>query len=165
MAREILEIAQAQYCPEGIGLVSTKAKSHVKPLDLPDGTSPKFVFRDGNFAEFTYAQQCLLDHIIDDDDCEALRYYHNLAIHFANQHNGDDDEDNHFEVFPQEVFRRSVRQGRIVLVANMIRWARAGLPLKQLVETTGVELKEQQLRYCYEGLSVNGTKRHKITHR
>lgn len=55
VAREILEIAQAQYCPEGSGLVSTKAKSYVKPLDFLSWSFPKFVFKDGKFAEFTYA--------------------------------------------------------------------------------------------------------------
>lgn len=106
-----------------------------------------------------------MDHTIDDDDCESLRYYYDLRIHFANQHKGGCDEDSHFEVFPQEAFRRAVRKGRIALVANMVRWAGAGLPPKQLVKTTGVELEEKQLRYHYDGLSVNGTKRHEITHR
>lgn len=199
VARNILEIAQAQFCPkekrraryrmqtsddsnseddspddedlqiyqelvdekftvEDIGLVSMQVKSRVKPLGLLEWEHSFFGSKDGKFDEFSCSRGSLLKHIINAGDREGLRYYWDLKLHFSGQQKDEDDEDNQAVTFPQWAFLQAIEKGHILLVSDMIKWAGAGLPLEQLVEKTGVELKDKP-RF-YQGLTVYGKKRY-----
>lgn len=151
------ELVGEQFTLEDIGLVSMQVKSRVKPLDLLDWNCSCFKFEGGRFEQFSYPESSLLKHIINAGDRKGLQYYHDLRLHFAGQHKGENDEDKQVVAFPQWAFLQAVEQGRTLLASDMIKWAGAGLPLEQLVKKTGVELKEKP-RY-YQGLTVYGKKR------
>lgn len=144
-----------QFTIDNVGQVSMQVKSRVKPLKMLEWTFPSLQSDDGN-DKFS-GDRSLLEHVISNDDRQGLRYYYDLTVYFSDKDDDKDDENNLFVAFPQSAFWSAVDQGRIGMLADMIKWAGAGLPLEELVKKTGVELKEIP-RY-YQGLTVYGRKR------
>lgn len=152
------EIVDEQFTVENIGLVSMQVKSRVTPLQMLNYEFSLFKFRNGQVEESSYPRACLLRHIINSNDRKGLKYYHDLVVQFAGQNKDEDDEDNHFAEFPQWAFWLVLQRNQIEMLADMIQWAGAGLPLEQLVKTTGTELREKPKHY--QGLTVYGKKRY-----
>ncbi|KAK7745490.1 hypothetical protein SLS53_002988 [Cytospora paraplurivora] len=150
------EIIDEQYTVENIGQVSLQVKSRIKPLDLLNWESLTYTLKDGN-KECLNSRDSLLAHVIRNNDRQGLQYYYDLVVAFAGQNEDADDEDERYIAFPQWSFTLAVEHGRSEMLAEMIRWSGAGLPLEDLVKTTGVELKEKP-KY-YQGLTVYGKKR------
>ncbi|KAI3401594.1 hypothetical protein diail_10195, partial [Diaporthe ilicicola] len=144
-----------QFTIDNIGQVSMQVKSRVKPLRMLEWAFPTLQSDDGK-DKFT-GSRCLLEHVISNDDRQGLKYYYDLTVFFSNKDGDKDDEDSLFVAFPQSAFWSAVDQGRIGILADMVKFAGAGLPLEELVKKTGVELKEKP-RY-YQGLTVYGKKR------
>lgn len=70
-----------------------------------------------------------------------------------------DDEVSRIYTFPDDkYFHDAIRHGRVELLGEIIKRTGAWLPLKRLVENTGLELKTKP-RY-YQGLTVYGKKRY-----
>lgn len=149
------QIVDEQFTIDNVGQVSMQVKSRVKPLTILNWTFPTLKSDDGD-DKFS-GSRCLLEHVISHDDRKGLKYYHDLTVYFSDQDQDKDDEDNTFVAFPQWAFWSAADQGRLGMLADMIQWAGAGLPLEELVKKTGVELKEKP-RY-YQGLTVYGKKR------
>lgn len=149
------QIVDDQFTIDNIGQVSMQVKSRTKPLKMLDWTFPNLRLDDGKYR-FSSGRS-LLEHVIRNDDRKGLKFYYDLTVYFSDRDEDKDDENNHFIAFPQSSFWSAVEQGRIGILADMIHWAGAGLPLEALVKKTGVELKEKP-RY-YQGLTVYGKKR------
>lgn len=149
------QIVDEQFTIDNIGQVSMQVKSRVKPLKMLEWAFPTLQLDDGKHGFF--GSRSLLEHIISNDDRKGLKYYYYLTVYFSERDEDKDDEKNHFVAFPQSAFWNAVEHGRIGILAEMIKWAGAGLPLEALVKKTGVELKEKP-RY-YQGLTVYGKKR------
>lgn len=149
------QIVDEQFTIENVGQVSMQVKSRIKPLKMLEWAFPTLQTDDGGHR---FTRDCtLLEHVISNDDREALKYYYDLTVYFSDRDEDKDDENNHFVAFPQSAFWSAVEKGRIGILADMIKWAGAGLPLEALVKKTGVELKEKP-KY-YQGLTVYGKKR------
>jgi ankyrin repeat protein len=147
-------IVDDQFTIDNVGQVSMQVKSRTKPLTMLGWAFPTLHLDDGKHR---FSGACsLLEHVISEDDRKGLKYYYDLAVYYSDRDEGGDDG-NHFVVFPQSAFWGAVEQGRIGILAAMIKWAGAGLPLEALVKKTGVELEEKP-RY-YQGLTVYGKKR------
>lgn len=149
------QIVDEQFTIDNIGQVSMQVKSRIKPLKMLEWTFPILQSDDGKYR-FSGGRS-LLEHVISNDDRKGLKYYYDLTVYFSERDEDKNDENNHFVAFPQSAFWSAVEQGRIGILADMIKWAGAGLPLEALVKNTGVELKEKP-RY-YQGLTVYGKKR------
>ncbi|KAK7719672.1 hypothetical protein SLS64_001851 [Diaporthe eres] len=149
------QIVDDQFTIENVGQVSMQVKSRVKPLKMLDWTFPTLQSDDGRHR-FT-GGRTLLEHVISNDDRKGLKYYYDLTVYFSDRDEDKDDESNHFVALPQSAFWSAAEKGRIGILADLIKWAGAGLPLEALVKKTGVELKEKP-RY-YQGLTVYGKKR------
>lgn len=148
------QIVDEQFTIDNIGQVSMQVKSRVKPLKMLEWTFPT-LHSEGGKDRF-YGRRSLLEHIIINDDRKGLKYYYDLTACFSGR-DEEENENNHLATFPQSAFWSAVEQGRVGLLADMIKWAGAGLPLEELVKKTGVELKEKP-KY-YQGLTVYGKKR------
>lgn len=149
------QIIDEQFTIDNIGQVSMQVRSRVKPLKMLDWVFPALCSENGK--DKFYGGRTILEHVICNDDRKGLKYYHDLTVYFSGRDEDKNDESNHFIAFPQSAFWSAVEQGRIGILADMIKWAGAGLPLEELVKKTGVELREKP-RY-YQGLTVYGKKR------
>lgn len=149
------EIVDEKFTVETIGQVSLQVKSRVKPVDILGYEFPVDVPGDCDTA-FSVSTGSLLKHVIRNNDHKGLQYYYHLTVAFAGQ-DKDDDEGERFVAFPQWAFWLAVENGRLEMLADMMKWAGAGLPLEKLVKKTGLELKE--VSKYYQGLTVYGKKR------
>lgn len=155
------EIVDEQFTIDNIGQVSMQVKSRVKPItmlnwlllipsDGGDWQSAESGASNGRFWEYAILW----------NDRKAFKFYYDLAIqyHAAPTGNGSDDEDDGPEPFSKWAFDLAIRCGRVEMLADMIKWEGAGLPLGQFVKKTGVELQAKP-RF-YQGLTVYGKKRY-----
>jgi ankyrin repeat protein len=149
------EVVDDQFTIDNVGQVSMQVKSRTKPLAMLGWAFPALRSDDGKHS---FSGGCsLLEHVISDDDRKGLKYYHDLTVYFSDRDECKEDENDQLVAFPQSAFWSAVDKGRIEILADMIKWAGAGLPLEALVKKTGVELRENP-RY-YQGLTVYGKKR------
>ncbi|ROV91315.1 hypothetical protein VSDG_07762 [Cytospora chrysosperma] len=150
------EIIDEQFTVENIGQVSLQVKSRIKPTDILGLEFPVYTLEEGK-TELSCSRGSLLKHVILNNDQKGLQYYYDLTVSFAARNKDEDEENGVFVAFPQWAFWLAVRKGRLEMLANMIKWGGAGLPLEKLVKKTGLELKE--IPKYYQGLSVYGKKR------
>ncbi|KAJ4414254.1 hypothetical protein N0V82_008036 [Gnomoniopsis sp. IMI 355080] len=150
------EIVDQQLTIENIGQASMLVKSRVKPLEMLDWDTHSVLIKDSKAEELSGSPDSLVRHAIANNDRKTLRFYYDLAVYFAAK-DKQADESNQFVVFTQGHFWLAVQYGRLEILADMIKWTGAGLPLEQLVQNTGVELKE--IPRSYQGLTVYGKKR------
>lgn len=157
------EIVDDQYTINNIGQVSMQVKSRVKPITMLNWN----LLVPSNYGDwlggeiFGDCKRCLLDHAIIANDRKAFNFYYDLATHHAAETKDDDENEVQFEPFSPFAFDLAVTNGRIEILADMIKWEGAGLPLGQFVKKTGVELQVKP-RY-YPGLTVYGKKRYFLT--
>lgn len=151
------EIVDQPSTIEDVGQVSMQVKSHVGPLKMLRWESSLIEIKDGQVEGFSDFRDSLLEHVIVNDDRKGLKYYHDLAVYFAAQDKKANDGIRS-DIFSQWDFQLAVQHGRLEILADMIRWTGAGLPLEALVEKTDVEL-EETIR-SYQGLTVYGNKRY-----
>lgn len=149
------EIIDEQFTVENIGQVSMQVRSRFRPLDLLGVEFPVYTENIGKTQ--LSCKGCLLKHVICNNDRKGLQYYYDLTVHFSGHHEDERDGGNPFVAFPPWAFWLAVEQGRLELLADMIKWAGAGLPLETLVKKTGLEVKE--VPKYYQGLTVYGKKR------
>lgn len=148
-------IVDDRFTVDNIGEVSMQVKSRTKPDTMLAWETCAVVSNDGNLPELT-TQEHFLTHAIKNDDRKALKYYFDLTTHFASQ-DKDNKAGSQAQAFPQWAFLLALERGSTEMLADMVSWAGAGLPLEQLVKKTGVELKN--IPTSYPGLTVYGKKR------
>jgi hypothetical protein len=146
------EILAERTTIDNVGRISMKIKSKTKPLEVLNWSC--LMYREG--LDRT-RRQSLWETVIQHNDLKGLKYLLGLGELYAAQTLDADDEPAHFFSFPYDAFHAAIDQGRTELLAEIIRRTGAGLPLDQLVQSSGVELKEKP-RY-YQGLTVYGKKR------
>lgn len=147
-----VEIVDQRVTIENVGQVSMKVKSKTKPLEVLDWICPEY--RAGKQG---YPVRSVLMSVVHNNDLKGLKFLLDLGEHHAAQKLETDDEPAHLFSFPDKAFESAVRHGRIELLTEIIRRTGAGLPLDQLVKSSGLELA-QKPRY-YQGLTVYGKKR------
>lgn len=151
------EIVDQPSTIENVGQVSMRVKSHVRPLEMLRWESSLIEIKDGKVMGFLESRNSLLGHAIVNNDRRGLKHYHDLAVQFAAQ-DKEADDGIRSNIFSQEDFWLAVQHGRLEMLADMIRWTGAGLPLEELVEKTNFELEETTR--SYQGLTVYGNKRY-----
>lgn len=146
-----------QVTIENIGQVSMQVKSHVKPQAFMGWETPTFTFHDGKVGETTDEKISPLNFAIKKNDQKLVKFLLDLEVHYASLKFDKDDEPTKFVPFPHQAFLYAIAQGRTEILAYIIKRTGAGLPLDELVKTSGVEIQEKP-RY-YQGLTVYGKKR------
>jgi ankyrin repeat protein len=154
-----------QFTIDDIGEISTLVKSDVSPLkalhqihrihqfckDEPNEAEP-FLKRNAFYPP------TLLGYAIHTDNLELLTALLDAGDKY--QHIGDEDEEDANRtantLSPAE-FKYAIALGRVKLLSEVIKRTGSGLPLDDLVQKSGVEIKETP-KY-YTGLSIRGTKR------
>ncbi|EON97988.1 putative ankyrin repeat protein [Phaeoacremonium minimum UCRPA7] len=142
---------------ENIGQVSMQVKSHIKPQAFMAWETPTFTFRDGKVEETDDKKLSPLNFAIKNNDQRLVKFLLDLEVHYASLKFDKDDEPTKFVPFPDQAFLYAIGQGRTEILAYIIKRTGAGIPLEELVKTSGVEIKEKP-RY-YQGLTVYGKKR------
>ncbi|TKX26280.1 ankyrin repeat-containing protein 4 [Elsinoe australis] len=95
---------------------------------------------------------------IHDDDHEMLTWLLDLGQKYTKVMSMISEDSSQIFVFPEHLFLRAITLSRISLLELIIQRTGAGIPLDALVETSGVEVKNEAPKY-YQGLSVHGQKR------
>ncbi|KAI1288909.1 ankyrin repeat protein [Xylaria venustula] len=150
------EIINDQFTIDNIGQVSMQVKSHVLPSNLISRFAPTFV-RKGDQAEKTdFDSKNLLTFAMAQNDSHLFTFLLDMHTRFANNPRGED-EANKFYTFPDIEFEHAIRMGRTNMLAEVIQRFGAGVPLEELVKTTGTQMIVKP-RY-YQGLTVYGRKR------
>ncbi|KAI0111527.1 ankyrin [Daldinia grandis] len=154
---EIYEkIIDDKFTIENIGQISMQVKSQTTASALLGWATPTRILRDGSLTGSIYRQTPLFA-AIDQNDAKAFNFLIDLNIYFASKEPADEDVSSRFYKFPQDLFENALRLGRTDMLANVIKRTGAGIPIDDLVNSTGAELKVKP-RY-YQGLSVYGKKR------
>ncbi|KUI66211.1 hypothetical protein VM1G_01603 [Cytospora mali] len=151
------EIIDEKYTVEDIGRVSLQVQSRVKPFDILGSEFPIYTLKDDK-TDFSCSKGHLLRHVILNNDRKGIQYYYDLALSLAGQNKGEGEgEAERLITFPQWAFQLAIKKGRLEMLADMIKWGGAGLPVANLVKNTGFEPKERS--QYYQGLTVYGQKR------
>lgn len=146
------EIVDDQFTIENVGQVSMKVMSDVKPQEFMNWSVPEIV--NGKMGKM----RSLLSAVIAKKDLKDLNFLLDLGEYFSSQKiDPEDGAGRKFYTFPDVDFEFAVKQGCVDLLPEIIRRTGAGLPLEELVKSTGLEIQEKP-RY-YQGLTVYGRKR------
>ncbi|KAK3356243.1 hypothetical protein B0H65DRAFT_72260 [Neurospora tetraspora] len=160
--RIVGETVDDQFTIDTIGQVSMQVKSHTLPVNLLKGRTATSVWGGGRWGN----RQVLINgedtwdpltYAVTNNDLKLLKFVLDMGEHFGSLQLDPATEPPKFFSVPDGVFAYAIGEGRIEVMAELIRRTGAGLPLEHLVEGSGLELKEQP-RY-YQGLSVYGKKR------
>ncbi|KAI2783473.1 ankyrin [Daldinia loculata] len=154
---EIYEkIIDDKFTIENVGQISMQVKSQTTASALLNWPTPTRILRDGSLTGSTHRQTPLFA-AIDQNDAKAFNFLIDMHIYFASKEPVGEDESSRFYKFPQDLFENALRLGRTDMLASVIKRTGAGIPIDDLVNNTGAELKVKP-RY-YQGLSVYGKKR------
>ncbi|KAI1660959.1 ankyrin [Daldinia decipiens] len=154
---EIYEkIIDDKFTIEDVGQVSMQVKSQTTASALLNWATPTRILRNGSLTWSTHRRTPLFA-AIEQNDAKAFNFLIDLNIYFASKEPVGEDESSRFYKFPQDLFENALRLGRTDMLASVIKRTGAGIPIDDLVNRTGAELKVKP-RY-YQGLSVYGKKR------
>ncbi|TPX15381.1 uncharacterized protein E0L32_004361 [Thyridium curvatum] len=142
---------------ENVGEVVMQVKSRTKPLEMLSWGCPSFTVRDGKVENLHFGSYSLFRAVIQRNDHAGLKFLLDTGAHYTAQKLDQDDEPNRIFAFPQLDFDYAIEEGRVEMLAEIIKRTGAGLPLEDLVKRSGVEIKDKP-RY-YQGLTVYGKKR------
>ncbi|RYP54832.1 hypothetical protein DL768_000396 [Monosporascus sp. mg162] len=151
------EIVKDQLTIYNIGQVSTQVKSDVSATALINRMVPTFVMLPDGTVKRNKGSQNLLTFAMTENDTERFKFLVEVGIHYASQTPEFEEGTSRFFTFSEEQFCGAVKLGRTDMLADMIKRTGAGMPLEDLVEKSGVEMKVKP-RY-YQGLTVYGKKR------
>lgn len=149
-------IVGRQSTIDDIGQVSMKVQSRTKPQAMIGWTNPLRGRLNCLLPVSDKANMFWVD-VITKNDMQGLKFLLDMFELYSAQKLDPDDQVSDFYYFPDNEFKLAVQLGRVELLREIIRRTGAGLPLKQLVRKTGLELKEKP--EYYQGLTVYGKKR------
>ncbi|KAI1467469.1 ankyrin [Daldinia caldariorum] len=150
------KIIDDKFTIEDVGQVSMQVKSETLATQLLNWSAPSFICRGGAFVGSINPQVPLFT-AVKDNDMKAFNFLLDLNIYFASREPVGEDESSRFFTFPQNLFEYALGLGRTEMLATVVKRVGAGIPIDELVKTTGEEPKAKP-RY-YQGLSVYGKKR------
>ena len=146
-------IVGGDFTDDNIGQVSMKVNSRTKPLEILEWNC-RGLCSDGSLGNVASP----LLYVIKNNEMRGLEVLLELAERHSSKKLELGDEPSSFYTFPDDAFTKAVQLGRIELLIEIIKRTGAGLPLEQLVQGSGIELKEKP-RF-YQGLTVYGKKRY-----
>ncbi|TVY16658.1 Uncharacterized protein LARI1_G004592 [Lachnellula arida] len=148
------ELISDKFTVDNLGEVSNVVKSYVLPLTMIEWKCPSQRFAD-NYAGFESRWNLLAD-AVDSDDMDLLKFMLDLG---AEQQalRAEEPEDRKAYTIDTDVFQQAIQRGRTAMLAEMIKATGVGIPLNDLIQKSGVEIKHKP-KY-YQGLSVGGKKR------
>lgn len=160
------EIVDDEFTIENIGEVSLQVKSKITPLQLLEWTCPvSHLLGPGvslpkphsvtTKSETPYMS--LFAYAILADNLELLKFLMHLGEEYTRSGDGETTSSPRFFSFPIDDFHLAISHGRIQHIAEIMNRSGAGLPLEDLLKSSGVQIKEKP-KY-YQGLSVHGRKR------
>ncbi|KAK5014320.1 hypothetical protein LTR39_003212, partial [Cryomyces antarcticus] len=157
------ELVDDKFTIDNIGEVSSQVKSNITPIQLMGWfcrVSPLLDEDSPREKELANASN-LMQYAIAFDNIELLRLLLDLSIEYTARNAS---LDNHPKVFSflNQDFDFAIRLGRTHMLAEIIKRTGAGVPLKDFVKKSGVQVVEKP-KY-YQGLSVHGKKRKDWAH-
>ncbi|KAF2093581.1 ankyrin repeat protein [Rhizodiscina lignyota] len=157
------EIIDERFTIDNIGEVATQVKSRVKPQSMMTWgpNISHFVEMSGSskLADHyaTKLNHSMFDFAVILDDLEMFKWLLELYSKHAKLTGGDGDFLKDFAHTSNGAFLFALRLGHTRILAELIKHTGAGIPLEELVEKSGVEVKRKP-KY-YQGLTVYGKKR------
>ncbi|KAK7614422.1 ankyrin repeat protein [Phyllosticta paracitricarpa] len=166
-----VKILDDQFTIENVGEVATAVRSHTSPLEFFEWAYNVFEVQlddDGTYSlglkshpasgEWSRAGVLgLLQYAIFKDDLNLLKTLLAWGNEYAKQYQKVEDGEQRFFRVDEADLTFAIRNGRTRCLAEIIKKTGSGIPLEELVKTSGVEVTEKP-KY-YQGLSVHGTKR------
>lgn len=148
------ELVSDKYTIDNLGQISDVVKSDVAPLTMMEW--PCYTHWFSGLEKENDNYYTILGHAVVMNDMGLFKFIVQIG---AEQQAllAEEDDDQKSYTIPRDIFQKAIKLGRTDLLAEMIRLTGVGIPLNELVKTSGVELKTKP-RY-YQGLTVGGRKR------
>ena len=101
-------------------------------------------------------QTSILEFAVRNDDMDLFKFMIELGSEQQALLAEEEDDQKSYSL-GRDVFQEAIKLGRTEMIAYMIKTTGVGIPLNELIKTSGVELKTKP-KY-YQGLTVGGKKR------
>ncbi|KAH8602501.1 hypothetical protein B0O99DRAFT_606743 [Bisporella sp. PMI_857] len=150
------ELISDKYTVDNLGEVASVVKSDVMPLAMIAWSCATQYFLLSEEVKHEYSRSTILEHAVVTDDMKLLKFMIQLGQEQQIRLAREDDAQRCYTI-QRDVFLRAIKLGRTHMLAEMIRSTGVGIPLNQLIKSSGIELKMKP-RY-YQGLTVGGKKR------
>jgi ankyrin repeat protein len=149
------ELVSEKFTVDNLGEVSNIVKSDVLPLTMIEWSCMAKRFLDPSKHDLTY-RDTILEHAVQTNDMPLFKFIMELG---AEQEAlvAEEEDDQKCYTVSSSVFHYAIKLGRTAILAEMIKASGVGIPLNQLITSSGIEIKTKP-RY-YQGLSVGGKKR------
>jgi hypothetical protein len=147
------QIVSDAFTIENVAAVSNSVKSQVSPLSMIQWTCKANWFRNDDEDDLG-TSVTLMNYAIRADDMLTLKFLLKLGAEQTALAAGDEPT---IYAVPNTYFHQAIRLGRTSMLSELVTFTGVGLPFKELVKTSGVEIKETP-KY-YQGLNVGGKKR------
>ncbi|KFY37783.1 hypothetical protein V495_06954 [Pseudogymnoascus sp. VKM F-4514 (FW-929)] len=150
------ELVDEVFTIDNVAALSTVIKSRVKPMEMLQWhCSARWFIEGKEKPEDDIQAQRLVQHAIVDNDIKLLGFLFQIAeeqaVHFPNE------PVSPIVTLTQDSFDHAIRLGRTSILGEMIKRTGVGIPLDDLVKTSGIKLPEEKPEY-YQGLNVGGKK-------
>jgi len=149
------ELVSDKFTVDDLGEVSNVVKSDVLPMTMIEWPCASKRFLEDKTRGLDF-QSSLLEHAVSSNDMELLKFM--VALGTEQQGRlAEEPDDRKSYTIDRSVFYSAIKLGRTEMLAEMIKSTGVGIPLNELIEKSGVEIKDKP-KY-YQGLSVGGKKR------
>jgi hypothetical protein len=148
------ELVSDKFTVDNLGEVSDIVKSNVMPLTVINWSCD--VGRIDEPDVNSSRHETLVQHAVNTDDIGLLKFLIEIGTEQQTLLAEEDDDQKCFHI-DSSVFISAISLGRTAMLGEMIESSGVGIPLNDLVQKSGVELKTKP-KY-YQGLSVGGKKR------
>lgn len=150
------EVVHDEFTIDNIGDATTKVESHVTPLDLCSKRCQAYLFTKDTANGIAKSPQdknwcTLVEYATTHDDVDLLIFL--LELEQSVKLEGEEV----LHRFHESTFNSAIKLGRLRCLSEIIKRTGVGLPLDELVQKSGIEVK-QKPKY-YQGLSIHGKKR------
>lgn len=147
------ELVSDKFTVDNLGEVSTVVKSDVMPLQMIEWPCMAERFNDKSKANDHRAT--LLEYAVRTDDMDLIKFLIELGSEQQALLAEEEDDQKSYNL-SRDVFQKAIELGRTEMLAYMIKTTGVGIPLNELIKTSGIELKTKP-KY-YQGLTVGGRK-------
>jgi ankyrin repeat protein len=149
------ELVSDKFTVDNLGEVSNIVKSDVLPLTMIEWPCMPQRLQNSTKGNLS-CQWTLLGHAVETDNMPLFNFIMQLG---AEQQAllAEEEDDQKCYTVNRSVFHKAIYLGRTIMLAEMIKSTGVGIPLNELIEKSGIEVKTKP-KY-YQGLSVGGKKR------
>lgn len=148
------QIVSNNFTIDNVAAVSDSVKSDVLPLTMIQWTCKANWFRNDDCQDELGESTTLMTYSIREDDMLLLKFLLKVGAEQTAFFAGDEPTTYGID---NSYFHEAIKYGRTSMLSELIQVTGVGLPFKELVKTSGVEIKETP-KY-YQGLNVGGKKR------